>query len=85
MQAKLLSRTFLEQLPMATKLPSQLSSDVGQAPSHLGEGERAVGRRPRAAQDLEGNLKVEDPGDKRSSNGPVKHCRVFSNLPRSHG
>lgn len=30
MQAKLLSRTFIQQLLMATKLPSQLSSDVGQ-------------------------------------------------------
>lgn len=83
MQAKLLPRTFIRQILMAMKLPSQLSCDAGQAPSHLPpvEDKKTVGRRPKAVS----NLKAEDPGDKKFLKRPIKSPRVFFNPLWSSG
>ena len=62
--------------------PLMLAKPPLSAP-HPAQGKRAGGKRTNAAQNLEGHLKTEDPGDKRSSNRPIKHPRTSSN-PRGH-
>lgn len=62
---------------MVMKLPFQLSSEAGQAPSHLPpvEDKQTAGRDPKQ----QATRKLRVLGTKNSFNGPIKSPRIFFN------